>query len=211
MSRLLATVAIALCAVTANALAQELHQDPQLGFKIRPPQDFTKVPLKPDEEWIAARWISQKAYYQTDKTDRGWTMDHKPEMYVIAFAKEMVKDKVDVDKKGTGGNEVTTYILKNPYKDYRDYLKRTYNEGGFYIAAEDKAEVEGVQVETLDIKVERGVTGGPKKIVTWIFKGADIDFAIQFEMWESAWTKLKPDVLSCMRSFRRIEKTAPSP
>jgi hypothetical protein len=50
------------------------------------------------------------------------------------------------------------------------------------------------------------VTGGPKKIVTWVFKGTDYDFAVQYEMWETAWPKLKPDVLSSLRSFRRIAK-----
>jgi len=204
MARSLAA-SLVFVALATTASAQEFHQDARLGFKIRPPKDFTKVPLKPDEEWIAVRWISDKAFYQTDKTD-GWTVDHKPEMNVIAFSHEMVNDKVDVKKEGTAGSESTTVIIKNPYKDYRDFLKRTYNEGGFYVSAEDKADVEGVAADTLEIKVERGLRGGPRKIVTWVFKGDDIDFAVQYEMFESAWPKLKPDVLSSLRSFRRIAK-----
>lgn len=216
MSRLLVSVAFVAFVLGGNAAAaaaEEPHQDTRLGFKIKPPADFTKVPLKPDEEWIAARWISEKAYYQTDKTD-GWTQDHKPEMYVIAFPKKTATTEdekpLDLPVPIDPSKPIVIKIseIKIPFKDYRDYLKRTYNEGGFYVAAEDKADVEGVQVETLEIKVERMVMGGPRKIVTWIYKGTDVDIAVQFEMWETAWSKLKPDVLSSLRSFRRIAKDA---
>jgi hypothetical protein len=203
----LSVVAVALLA--APSPAQELLNDTKLGFKLKAPGGFTKVPLKPEEEWIVARWISDRAYFQNDKS--GFSVDHKPELNVIAFPSDKVKTHVQEEKSGTGEQSHTTIILKNPFKDYRDYLKRTYNEGGFYVAKEDKAEVEGVAVEVLEIKVEKLTFGGPRKIVTWIFKNDDVDFAVQFEMVESAWAKLKGDVTSCMRSFRRIAKDAGGP
>src|SRR5687767_7426232 len=98
MDQRVAAIAALVLAVASGppATAQEVHQDTRLGFKLRPPKDFSQVPLKPDEEWIAARWISDKAYFQTDKTD-GWTRDHKPELFVIAFPHAMVvTDKVEV-------------------------------------------------------------------------------------------------------------------
>lgn len=201
-----AILVAAVCVAPAPASAQELLQDTKLGFKLKAPSGYTRVPLKPDEEWVAAKWISDRAYFQNDKS--GFSIDHKPELTVIAFVNEKVKEKVDIEKSGTGDQSKTTIIVKNPYKDYRDYLKRTYNDGGFYIAKEDKAEVEGVQAECLEIKVEKMTFGGPRKIVTWIFKCEDADFAVQIEMVENAWAKLKGDVLSCMRSFRRIAKDA---
>jgi hypothetical protein len=204
LSTMAAFIVAVVCVAPAPAPAQELLQDARLGIKLKAPDGFTKVPLKPDEQWIVARWISDRAYYQNDKS--GFSVDHKPELNVIAFPSDKVKEKVDVVKSGTGEQSTTTFILKNPFKDYRDYLKRTYNDGGFFIAKEDKAEVEGIAVECLEIKVEKMTFGGPRKIVTWIFKNDDADFAIQFELVENAWSKLKGDVTSCMRSFRRIPK-----
>ncbi len=61
MSRRLVPTAAALLALCAAAPAQELHEDARLGFKIRAPKDFGEIPLKPDEEWIVARWLSDRA------------------------------------------------------------------------------------------------------------------------------------------------------
>jgi hypothetical protein len=205
MAALRAVLSFAVVALfAAPAPAQELLSDTKLGFKVKAPTGYTRVPLKPDEEWIVGRWISDRSFSQRDTS--GFSIDHKPELNVIAFPSSKVKEKVEVEKSGTGEQSKTTIVIKNPFKDYKDYLKRTYDEGGFYVAKEDKAEVEGVTVECLDIKVEKGTSGGPRKIVTWIFKGEDADFAVQFEMVESAWAKLKGEVTSCMRSFRRIAK-----
>ena len=148
-----------------------------------------------------------RAYYQTDPTS-GYSADHKPEMHVIAFVDAVVNaERVEVDKKKDEKTSTVKLLVKNPYKEYRDYLKRTYSDGGFYIAKEEKSEVEGVKVECLEIKVERNTFGGPRKIVTWIFDGPQADFAVQFELVESAWPKLKGDILSSFRSFRLIGRT----
>ncbi len=205
MAALRAVLSLAVVTLlAAPAPAQELLSDAKLGIKLKAPDGFTKVPLQPGEEWIVARWISDRAYFQNDKS--GFSVDHKPELNVIAFPSEKVKQKVVEEKSGTGEQSRTTIIFKNPYKDYRDYLKQTYHDGGYYVAKEDKAEVDGVAAEVLEIRVEKLTFGGPRKIVTWIFKGDDADFAVQFEMVENAWTKLKGEVTSCMRSFRRIAK-----
>ncbi len=187
--------------------AQSMHEDSKLGYKIRTPKDFSEIPLKPDEDWIVGRWLSDRAYYQTDPTN-GFSFDHKPELHVIAFQDAAVNaDRVEVKKKTDAETSVVHLLSLNPYKDYRDFLKRTYNEGGYFIDKEEKTEVEGVKVECLEIKVERGTWGGPRRIITWIFDGPATDFAVQFELVESAWGKLKKDVLATMRSFRLIAAT----
>jgi len=207
MAALRAVLSFAVVALfAAPAPAQELLSDPKLGIKLKAPDGYTRVPLKPDEEWIAARWISPRSYYQNDKS--GFSIDHKPELTVVAFPSSKVKERVEEKKSGTGEQSRTTLIFKNPYKDYKDYLARTYSDGGYFVEKVDKAEVEGVQVETQEIKVEKGTFGGPRKIVTWIYKCDDADFAVSFELVENAWSKLKGDVLSTMRSFRRISKDA---
>jgi hypothetical protein len=207
MAALRAVLSFAVVAlIAAPAPAQELLNDAKLGIKLKAPDGYTRVPLKPDEEWIVARWISDRSYYQNDKS--GFSIDHKPELTVVAFPSSKVKEKVEEKKSGTGEQSRTTLIFKNPYKDYKDYLARTYSDGGYFVEKVDKAEVEGVQVETQEIKVEKGTFGGPRKIVTWIYKCDDADFAVSFELVENAWSKLKGDVLSTMRSFRRISKDA---
>lgn len=212
MAALRAVLSFALVALVASpSPAQELLNDAKLGFKLKAPTGFTKVPLKPEEEWIVARWISDRAYFQSDKSGFSPSDGQKVELNVIAFPSDKVKSRVQEEKSGTGESSKTTIVVKNPFKDYRDYLNRTYNadnQGGFYVAKEDKAEVEGIAAEVLEIKVEKLTFGGPRKIVTWIFKNDDVDFAVQFEMVENAWAKLKGDVTSCMRSFRRIAKDA---
>jgi hypothetical protein len=206
-----ASVLLALATLASPSRAQAVHEDARFGFKIRAPKDFGEVPLKPDEEWIVARWMSSKAYFQNDPTT-GYTHDLKPEMHVICFLDAKVNDtRPEIDKKTDKETETLIIRLKNPYKDYRDYLKRTYSEGGYYIDKEEKAEVEGVKVEQLEIKVERGTYGGPRKIVTWIFDAPDADFAVQFEMFESTWAKLKSDVVSSLRSFRLIARAGAAP
>jgi len=188
----------------ASVARAQVHEDTKLGYKIRPPKEFSAIPLQPDEEWIVARWLSDKPYYQNDPTT-GYQHDLKPELHVVCFQDAVVKaDKIEVEKKTDAEKSIIKIAIKNPFKDYRDYLKRTYNEGGYFIEKEEKAEVEGVKVECLEIKVERGTWGGPRRIVTWIFDGPIADFAVQFEMFESTFAKLKKDVLSTMRSFRLI-------
>jgi hypothetical protein len=204
--RLLCGAAAAMFALVSTAPAQEVHQDAKLGFKIRSPKDFSKVPLKPEEEWIVARWLSDRVYTQVDKEGGGYSAEQKPEMYVIAFPHNAEKVKEEKVGTGTGGKgEITIISVKNPFKDYDDYLKRTYSEGGFYKSVDEKAEIEGVAVQCLEYKVEKLSRGGPRRIVAWIFKGDDADFAVQFEMFESTWPKLKPEILSSLRSFRRIK------
>ena len=196
----------AVCVVSAPAKAQQLLQDTRLGLKLKAPTDFNKVPLKNDEEWIVARWISTRTYYAQAKD--GFSTDQKTELSVIAFPTSKVTTKGEDQKPAPVDlTKPTVFFLKNPYKDYQTYLKETYHEGGYYVVKDDKAEVEGIQVETLDIRVEKLVVV-PKKILTWIFKCEDAEFAVQFEMLEAAYPKLKGDIEACMKSFRRIPKDA---
>src|SRR4029453_15007379 len=85
--------------------AQELLSDAKLGIKLKAPDGYTRVPLKPDEEWIAARWISPRSYYQNAKS--GFSLDHKPEPPVVAFPSAKVKERLEEQKSGTGEQSKT--------------------------------------------------------------------------------------------------------
>jgi hypothetical protein len=179
-----------------------LHEDPVYGYKIRPPKAWTQLPLQVDERWQTAKYLCDRTYFFTEKGS--WTYEHRPHMLVIAFVAERVKEEAEVKKT----DDATVVFVKNPYKDYKDYLQRTYNEGGFYIAEEEESELAGIPVTCLEIKVEKLVRGGPKRISTWIFHAADVDFAVEFEVLESEYKGLEKTIQSSLRSFRLIPRTA---
>ena len=78
------------------------------GFSVVPLQLFTLCGFV-----VAA---GGRAYFQNDKS--GFSVDHKPELNVIAFPSDKVKTHVQEEKSGTGEQSHTTIILKNPFKDY---------------------------------------------------------------------------------------------
>ena len=180
------------------------HEDPRCGYKIKPPKDWEQIPLKLDETWHVAKFLSRREYFWTDP-DSGWTRDHKPRLTVIAFVERSADEEESAE--GKDGDDETTVALANPYADYKDYLKRTYSGGGYHISAEDEGMVANVRTTQLEIKVERGSYDGPKRIVTWIYHLEGLDLAIEFEVLETAWDKLKKTVLKTLKSFKPIPRT----
>ncbi len=201
----LAGAAVALAfAAAAIAATGAYHEDDRIGYKIRVPRDWTLVPMSADEKWIVAKFLSERAFTYTDPNDH-WTSDHKPVMTVIAFIDEVVK-KRGVDAKTTEEGDLFVEI-NNPYKDYQDYLRKTYSGGGWYVSAEAHDTIDGVNVTQYEIKVEKLTQNGPKHIVTWVYELPDVKVAVEFEVLEGAWPKLQADVLACLRSFRKIQRT----
>ncbi len=179
------------------------HEDVRLGFKFKPPKDWTAVPLKVDESWQVAKYLSPREHIYNDP--QGWTWSHKPQLIVIAFPAAVVEKDIEVERK----DEKTTEIrILNPYKNYEDYLARTYLGGGYYIAADEQGEIDGVAVRKLEIKVEKLSYNGPKRVMTWIFDTAEIDFAVQIEVLESAHAKLKKELEASLKSFRITPRAA---
>ena len=213
----LALGVLLLLPAVARAAPGPWHEDEKLGYKVRTPKGWTEIPLQTEERWMVARFLSDRSYTYTDPTD-GWTFDHKPEMTVIVFIAEVVK-KRGIEKTDTGDGFLVE--LSNPFKDYEDFLGRTYSGGGWYISEDEKGDVSGVPVRKLEIKVEKLASTGPKRIVTWVFHTEEVDFAVQFEVLEGSYDKLKADMKACLASFRLIprqgslvppttgEKTAP--
>jgi hypothetical protein len=190
------------------ALAQDggFHVDNKYGFKLRPPKEWAKIPLKLDEEWQVAKYLSDKSYFFTEKNG-GWTYEHKPEMLVIAFVSAVVRERTTVKKEKKEGEEKIQILIKNPYKDYLDYLKRTYSDGGYYVAEETESKVENVNVTQYQIKVEKLTQTGPKRIVCWVFHTEEVDYAVHFEVLEEQYDKLKQTLNTTLKSFRLIPRT----
>jgi len=183
------------------------HQDERFGYKIKPPKKWTNIPVKVDEGWLIAKFLSDRSYFYTEKG--GWTHDHKPEVMIIAFVDEVVKKKgPDVEKPD---EKTTIYTFRNRYKNYQDYLGKTYSGGGYYISAEKEREIGGVTVTCYEIKVEKLVRDGPKRIITWVYHVKGLDIAVQIEVLENHYKKLKSTVDRTLKSFKEIPRVGDLP
>lgn len=187
----------------ADAAPGEYHEDTKYGYKVKSPKGWGYVPMGADEKWIAGKFLSDKAYTWTDPdTNMGATF--KPVMQVIVFIDEVVKKRGVEMEEGDDGD--IWISLNNPYKDYKDFLDKTYRGGGWFVSAEEEAEHRDLRVTQYEIKVEKLSYTGPKRIVTWVFHTEEVDFAVQFEVLEDSYRKLKSDIYSCLKSFRTIPR-----
>lgn len=184
------------------------HEDKLFGFKFKPPKDWSNIPVKVDEGWLVAKFLSKRDYHYTEKG--GWTYEHKPELMAIAFVDDSIKEKKDdVEVEEKGGDVIITF--NNKYEDYEDYLKKTYHGGGYYVADEEKIENNDVSITALDIKVEKLTRTGPKRIRTWIYHLEGVDIAIQIEVLENHYKKLKKTVDGILKSFDEIPREGTLP
>ncbi len=209
---LLLPAALLLLGAGAAARAAGDYENSEYGFKLRTPRDWPQMPLQSEERWRVASFQSDKSYFWTDKTE-GWTWEHKPDLTVIAFVKsqETGEDEEEEEEEGEGkkdsqGEKGVTFRF-NPYKDYLEYLKGTYSGGGFYVAEERDLELADIPVHVYEIKVEKGARTGPKRIVTWVFQQPELELAVQFEVLEEAYPKLKSTLEGCLRSFRVVPRS----
>ncbi|MDA1266995.1 MAG: hypothetical protein O2816_18095, partial [Planctomycetota bacterium] len=193
-------------------LAQDggIHKDERFGFKFKPPKKWNSIALKTDEAWLVAKYVSEKADSYHDK-NLGYTYLHKPELMVIAFQHEIQDRKREVTEEEEDGVKVTTITISNPYKDYEDFLKRTYAGGGWFVEKtsldDDKTyKVGDLEYEWYEVKVEKGARTGPKRILTWIFKTEDIDYAMQTEVLYDEFDTYKNTLERSLKSFVEIER-----
>jgi hypothetical protein len=180
------------------------HEDTRFGFKVRPPKGWKQIPLKVDEQWLVAKYLSDKAYFYIDP-DTKWDYEHRPEMLVIAFVEQPEREEEEVEVTEEG-DTTTVEIKENPYKDYEDFLDKTYTGGGFYVAAREDLTVNGIAVTRTEIKVEKLATTGPKHIETWIYHLEGVDVAVQFEVLQNSWKKLKSTVKKSHKSVKTIPR-----
>lgn len=189
------------------------HEDEKIGFKMTTPKKWNQIPIQNDERWIVGRYQSNKANQFTDDTF-GYTYNFKPKLTIIAFTGESMETDIDIDidedEEDEGRTISTTLRLENPYKDYEEYMSKTYRGGGWYIDSEEKTEVRGVSVTKYSIKVERSSRLGPMRLTTWVYHLGHADVAVQFECLEGAYKKLSKEFEARFKSFKTIERTKAS-
>lgn len=182
------------------------HFDTRYGFQFKQPKKWDNIAIKVEEEWLAAKYVSQSEYHYYDKEiGRGYS--HNPEVSVIVFPHKVMKEKTKVDESDDG--DKVTFTIKNPYKDYDDFLSRTYSGGGYYKSAEEEDEINDLKVTKLTYLVEKLTSSGPQTISTWIYHADDADYAVQIVGLTEHWKKVKSSSKLVRSTFKLIERDGP--
>ena len=192
------TLAFLLAGSVAHAAEKpgSYHKVDRWGFKIRAPKGWTKAAMSSQEKWIAAKFIGSRGLQPKGKSE--FYVDERPDMWVIAFP-------ADRDKRRRAKRDKKSKIVKidNPYRDYKDFLKREKwaATGGFYFSKEEETEVKGVKVSIFEVKVEKNVSA-PKRMITWMYHFPQVEFAIQFRILEDHVDSYRQTIDTCLRSIK---------
>jgi hypothetical protein len=211
---------LVLGAITPHTVAQ-VHEDKEYGFRIIPPKKWTRLPGKIGETWVIGKYISDREFFYND--EQGWSYGHKPEMTIIAFVRPKKStvtgpdDEIpDVEAppepeapKPPGSPDKIKLSIE--YRDYKAYLKSNHTGGGYYFSEEEEDAVNDIPTTCYEIKVEKLTWGGPRRIVTWVYHTDEIDFAVQFEMLENSYDKMRSTFLRTLKSFKVIEREGDGP
>ena len=199
---LLTLAFIAALAAPAFAQAGAYHEDEKLGYKVRTPKDWAQMPLKVEERWIVAKYLSDREYL-----DKQEGYGFKPEMWVILFPHAVTKDRGVTKTEGeTEGGSVTAWEIKNPYKDYKDYLDHNYSGGGWFVSLEEEQKAKDYDWTLVEIKVEKLTYGGKKRLVAGVFHAMDADYVVHFEILEQDYDKMKATLYGCLKTFAFIAR-----
>ena len=213
VQRLLIASILLGCLGLTTAEAREQHgktmENHRWGYKVRAPKDWASRAIRLDERWIAGKYFP--AYTLRTRNDQGEFVQHKPDLWVIGFphAREAERRKVERPDEHT-----TIITIKNPYKDYKDFVEReawaSTGQGGWYYSKEEAIERDGVKIDVYEIKVEKLVVA-PLRIVTWVYHFEDVDFAVQLRILETGYAENKAVIEGVMKSFQQIPRTEAFP
>lgn len=208
MRRVLRLIGIVplLCILCQTGLfAQAAHVDKKNGYQVKPPQGWGEIPLKVEEKWIIGKWQSDKKY----EGKEAGIPPHVPLMRVILFEKANKENATGGAKPVEVKQGDTIEVgLNAPYLDYKDYLKRNFSDGGFFVSAEEEAKINDSPVTMIEVKVEKLAYTGKKRIMAWIFHAEYGDIAIEVDSLEDKFDKLKPLYIAAFRSFKVIPRDA---
>lgn len=198
----LAIVPILSLLLQSAVVAQGVHVDKKNGYQVRPPQGWGEIPLKVEEKWIVGKWQSDKKY----EGKEGYT--HVPLMRVILF------EKANKEVASDGGKPVeiqegkdVEISLNAPYLDYKDYLKRNFADGGYFISAEEETKINDTPVTVIEVKVEK-LAMSKKRQLAYVFHADYGDIAIECDALEDKYDKLKALMLATYKTFKPIARDA---
>ncbi len=191
-------VAAAAAAVLSVAAAADTIRDEKYGYTMQIPPKWKRIPMPSDEEWIIAKYLSERAFPTKD----GWT--HTPDIRVV-YLPPTRKDKPKADvKKGPDGTTVTITGAKKSYRDFKSYLQDNASDGGWYISKEEETTVNGIKATWLEIKWEKLTT--PRHGLAVVFhRETGAEYAVIFEVLEEQWDKVGRELTNCVRTFKFTE------
>lgn len=208
----LSCICLAVCILAGSIrgdAAGKYHEDERWGYKVRVPDGWITAALSADEEWIASKHLAERV----EEAKKGlWWAGSRPEMWVIGFPHVRQEErgtrfgKDEKDEKSAKADEILAFF-NNPYKDYKDFLRRErwFAEGGYFFSEEKEDEVAGMKVTMYEIKIDKMVAA-PFRMFTWVYHFDDIDFAVQFKVLEDHVRTHEQGFKACLRSFRRVER-----
>ncbi len=203
-------LALLAAALATPALAQKgVHKDPRIGFELKPPKDWVQVPLEAGEEWLVAKYQSDREDQIYDKsTGATWTM--KPRLVVVAFLDAVIR-RADVQTDEDEGEKKEVRVRVGPvfqdYPQYAEFYYKTNYGAGYYEAEVEEATSNGLPVRCLELRCE--TTGGQAlRAVAWVFETDLGKVAVQLECFEDKFDRYEKDFLKVVKSFRAVERTA---
>ncbi|MEW6743591.1 MAG: hypothetical protein AB1486_12615 [Planctomycetota bacterium] len=195
------TLAVALLAASLGAQVKpgSPYKNTEFGFSVATPQEWTNVPIQQGEEWIVAKYVSERRLQQKKGL---WT--HAPEMRIIVFPKAKTEGERVEKEKATGAEGAVTIRITNPYKGFRDFLEK--NLSGFFIDDEKEAAVKGIPVTTYRTKSAGLGEEVPHRVSAYVYHLEDADVAVYFDILEDHFEKYFPSFRQIFQSFKVIER-----
>lgn len=184
--------------------AGKYYKNDRWGFKVRFPSDWKQAAMSADEEWIVAKFTDTRLLWSKKTDNAGYSEADYPNQWVIGFPHKRQEDRgAKVEKDGNK----TKITFKNPYKGYKDFVKREkwFVGGGYHFSKEKEVVIKGKKVTQYEIAVEKMVSS-PYRIVCWVYHFDDIDFAVQFKILDDYYKKHRAAFKNCLKSFSRIER-----
>lgn len=180
------------------------HTNKELGFSIRFPKDWDFVASAEGERYIVATFTGDRLL--KTKKFKEWADygSHRPRMRIIAFTPENVEmgEEEEGEEEFFGKKVKFTYLQDNPYKDYREYVKRTIS--GFYFGEEEASKVKGVERTHLDVFWQEARP--PLRRVACIYHLEDMDIAVYFDVMEEWYEKYEAFFKKVFKSFKTVER-----
>ncbi|MCA8975105.1 MAG: hypothetical protein KDC98_10305 [Planctomycetes bacterium] len=192
---------VASAVFVASAPAQELKgrvwTHDKLGVKLTIPDGYSTVPLQVDEQWIAAKFLSDKTYLSKD---RDWNQEHRPLMRVIVFTEKAKKASAgEVHEEEDGSTFIGIGAV--PYQGYRDYVKR--HRRGFFFSKEKEDKVGTESCLMCEVDVHKS---DPKlHLYTVVCRRPTFEIAVEFEVLEDRRDQLEKYCLRALESIRFSE------
>lgn len=197
---------LATLGLTSPLSAQRgIHKDERIGFSIKPPSGWDRVPITATEAWIVAQFLSDNEDTYYDK-DMGWTQTHRPRLHAVALL-DALRNQPDIEEDEETG-ETKARLLKG-FQNYEEFLSeylRANYRTGFFKIDEGEGQLKGVPYRWVEVKSE-SVASIKLSVLAWIFKTDLGEVAIQMDCVQPEFKKHKKKFLKVMKSFRTIKRT----